>query len=125
MYSRPILVVDNDPSGLKLVLTLLTKEGYDVRTAIDAGEALTILQTLRPALILMDLQLPGMDGLELTQRLRGSPPTRHIIILAMTDYAAKRDEEKALAAGCNGCISKPIDTRTFASVIAGHLAPPG
>ena len=90
---------------------LLLGEGYDVRTAGDAEEALAVLATFRPRLILMDLQLPGMDGLELTRRLKADPATRDIVIVALTAYAMKGDEERARAAGCDGYVTKPIDTR--------------
>lgn len=121
MAGEPILIVDDNPVNLKLVRVLLTTEGYDVRTATDAEEALEALGTFHPRLTLMDLQLPGMDGLELTRRLKADPATRDIIVLALTAYAMKGDEEKALAAGCDGYIPKPIDTRTLPGVVARYL----
>ena len=122
MAGEQILIIDDNPVNLKLVRVLLKGEGYDVRTAIDAEEALTAVETFRPHLILMDLQLPGMDGLELTRRFKADPATGQAIIVAVTAYAMKGDEEKALAAGCDGYISKPIDTRTLPEVIAKYLA---
>jgi CheY-like chemotaxis protein len=116
-----ILVVDDNPANLKLARVLLTSEGYDVQTASDAPEALAILTGFHPRLILMDIQLPGMDGLQLTRRLKTDPSTRHIVILAMTAYAMKGDEQKALAAGCDGYLTKPIDTRSIPSTIAKFL----
>jgi CheY-like chemotaxis protein len=77
-----------------------------------------------PRLILMDLQMPGMDGFELTRRLKGDAATRHIVIVAITAYAMKGDEEKARAAGCDDYVSKPIDTRALPELIARHLAAP-
>jgi CheY-like chemotaxis protein len=121
MTGEPILVVDDNPTNLKLMRVLLETEGYEVRTAMDAKEALVTLQTFRPRLILMDIQLPGLDGLSLTRQLKAEAATRDIVILALTSYAMKGDEEKALAAGCDGYISKPIDTRTLPGVIAQHL----
>lgn len=121
MPSEPILIVDDNPVNLKLVRVLLTSEGYDVRTATDAEEALEILHTFHPRVILMDIQLPGMDGLELTTRLKANPDTRDIIILALTAYAMKGDDKKTLDAGCDGYIPKPIDTRTLPGVIAEYL----
>jgi two-component system, cell cycle response regulator DivK len=97
---------------------LLTGEGYDVRTAVDALEALEILKKWRPLLILMDIQLPGIDGLELTRRLKADSTTEQIIIIGLTAYAMKGDEERILAAGCDGYIAKPIDTRTLPHLIA-------
>ena len=121
MSSAAILIVDDNPVNLKLVRVLLMAEGYDVRTAADAEEALEIVGAWHPHLILMDIQLPGMDGLELTQRLKADPATREIVILALTAYAMKGDEEKDLAAGCDGYLAKPIDTRALSSIIAGYV----
>jgi CheY-like chemotaxis protein len=122
MAGEPILIVDDNPANLKLARVLLTTEGYQVRTAADAAEALTVLESFRPRLVLMDIQLPGMDGLELTRRLKADPATRGTIILALTAYAMKGDEEKVMAAGCDGYVSKPIDTRTLPDIITGYLA---
>jgi two-component system cell cycle response regulator DivK len=127
---EPILIVDDNPANLKLARVLLGAAGYEVRVAADAEEALALLASFRPRLILMDLQLPGMDGLTLTRRLKDDPATRQIAILALTAYAMKGDEQKALAAGCDGYVAKPIDTRTLPATIAATLAtlaatPPG
>jgi two-component system cell cycle response regulator DivK len=116
-----LLVVDDNAQNLKLARVLLAGAGYDVRTATDAEEALAMLATLRPAVILMDLQLPGMDGLELTRRLKADPERRDIAILALTAYAMKGDREKALAAGCDDYVAKPIDTETLPGVIADMI----
>ncbi|HKC13666.1 MAG TPA: response regulator [Vicinamibacteria bacterium] len=124
MASEPILIVDDNPANLKLARVVLNREGYEVRTAADAEEALVTLRTFRPHLILMDLQLPGMDGFELTRRLKADPASSGIVILALTAYAMKGDEEKARAAGCDGYISKPISTRLLPAQIAEHLKPP-
>ena len=121
MTGEPILIVDDNPANLKLARVLLTMEGYDTRTAIDAEQALTLLETFKPRVILMDLQLPGIDGLELTRRLKSSPSTRNIVILALTAYAMKGDEEKARAAGCDGYIAKPIDTTTLPTLVMSYL----
>jgi CheY-like chemotaxis protein len=121
---EPILVVDDNPANLKLVRVVLAMEGYEVRTAMNAEEALAVLGTFRPRLILMDIQLPGMDGLELTRRLKADPAAHgEPVILALTAYAMKGDEERVLGAGCDGYISKPIDTRTLPAVVARHLRP--
>lgn len=118
MKERNVLIVDDNPMNMKLVRVLLTGEGYDVRTAADALEALNILKEWRPLLILMDIQLPGIDGLELTRRLKADSATDQIIIIGLTAYAMKGDEERILAAGCDAYIAKPIDTRTLPGVIA-------
>jgi two-component system cell cycle response regulator DivK len=119
----PILVVDDNAANLKLARILLQGEGYEVRTAADAEDALQLLGTFKPRLILMDIQLPGMDGLELTRRLKADLATRHIVILALTAYAMKGDEEKARAAGCDGYIAKPINVDGLPATIARYLAP--
>lgn len=121
MAGEPILIVDDNTVNLKLVRVTLALEGYNVRTATDAEEALAELRTFRPDLILMDLQLPGMDGLELAKRLKANDAMRDILIIAVTAYAMKGDEEKALAAGCDGYLAKPIDTRTLPAAVARYL----
>lgn len=125
MPAERVLIVDDNLTNLKLVRVLLTAEGYDVRTASDAEEAMTVLGAFSPSLILMDLQLPGMDGLELTRRLKVDPSTRDAVIIAITAYAMKGDEERALAAGCDGYVSKPIDTRALPALLARHLRKEG
>ena len=122
MAGEPILIVDDNAANLKLARILLVGEGYDVRTATDAEEAMCVLQTFTPKLIVMDIQLPGMDGLELTSRLKADARTRSVIVLALTAYAMKGDEARFLAAGCDGYVSKPIDVDTFPGVVAGLLA---
>jgi len=84
---------------------------------------LELLKTFHPRLILMDMQLPGMDGYELTRQIKSAPETKDIVIVALTAFAMKGDEEKARAAGCEGYLTKPIDTRTFAETLAGFLRP--
>ncbi len=116
-----VLVVDDNPTNLKLIAYLLQAKGYDVRTATDAESALEVVADARPALILMDLQLPGMDGLELTRQLKAAPETRDIVVIAVTAYAMKGDEERARAAGCDGYIPKPVDTRALPRIVAAHL----
>src|SRR5688500_15101746 len=101
MSGEPILIVDDNPANLKLARVLLRGEGYEVRTAVNAEEALEMIRRAKPRLILMDVQLPGMDGLELTRRLKADPGTQDIHIVALTAYAMKSDEEKARAAGCD------------------------
>lgn len=121
MAGEPILIVDDNAQNLKLVRVLLASEGYDVRTAVDAEDALALLDSFTPRLILMDLQLPGMDGLELTRRLKADPERRSISIVALTAYAMKGDEVKALAAGCDGYVAKPIDVEVLPRIVQQHL----
>lgn len=118
----PILIVDDNPDNLKLLRFLLIKHGYDIRAAASAEAALEVLKTFRPLLILLDVQLPGMDGLELAARLKADPATRDILIIAVTAYAMKGDEERALAAGCDGYVAKPINTRTLPALVAEYVA---
>jgi CheY-like chemotaxis protein len=121
MPLETILVVDDAPINLKLTDILLRKEGYKVVTAADAEQALSILKTLHPDLMLIDIQLPGMDGLELTRRLKQNVETRDIVLVALTACAMKGDDEKAFQAGCDGYITKPIDTMSLGSQIRGYL----
>lgn len=122
MAGEPILVVDDNPTNLKLVTFVLRARGYDVRTASSAEHALAVLDGFAPRLILMDIQLPGMSGLELTRALRAAPATRDVAIVAVTAYAMKGDEQRALDAGCDGYIAKPIDTRALPDTVARYLA---
>lgn len=121
MAGERILIVDDNATNMKLIAFMLTSRGYDVRTAVDAPEALLALENFLPRLILMDLQLPGMDGIELTRRLKADPRTGGVVIVAVTASAMKGDEEKARAAGCDGYISKPIDTRTLPRLVSDYL----
>jgi CheY-like chemotaxis protein len=121
MPGEPILVIDDTPVNLKLTRLVLLTEGYPVETAHDAEEALEILKRFRPRLILVDIQLPGMDGLELTRKLKGDPSTSDILVVALTAYAMKGDEQRALEAGCDGYITKPIDTRYLPLQVREYL----
>lgn len=121
MSKAKILMVDDNPGNMKLLSFILGKQGYDVRVAGDAEQALSVLKEFRPRLILMDVQLPGMDGLELTRRLKADPAYAEIVIIAVTASAMKGDEQEALAAGCDGYITKPIDTRLMPVLVARYL----
>jgi two-component system cell cycle response regulator len=116
-----VLVVDDNPANLKLARLVLSVAGYAVLTAVDAEQAQSVLLEHKPRLILMDIQLPGMDGLQLTRQIKADPATQAIVVLAVTAYAMKGDEERALLAGCDGYVTKPIDTRTLAQTVAGFL----
>jgi two-component system, cell cycle response regulator DivK len=122
MAGERILIVDDNATNLKLVAYLMKANGYTVDTALDAESAIVAIRNHHPDVILMDIQLPGIDGLELTRRLKADPATRDIVIVAVTAYAMKGDQAKALAAGCDDYITKPIDTRTLPETIARHLA---
>ena len=120
-----ILIVDDNLINLKLIRTVLSLEGYSVISAMDGEEALAVLSTCRPKLILMDMQLPGIDGLELTRRIKADPALKDITIIAVTAYAMKGDEEKVRAAGCDGYVTKPINTRTLPKMVATLLSQVG
>jgi CheY-like chemotaxis protein len=121
MSERRILVVDDNPTNLKLACNVLELSGYAVQGAYDADEALRAIGRTNPEMILMDIGLPGMDGLTLTRKLKEEAKTQHILVVALTAFAMKGDEERMLAAGCDGYISKPINTRTLAAQVAGYL----
>lgn len=116
-----ILVVDDNPTNLKLVSDVLESSGYEVLKAEDAEAALVVLEQAQPRLILMDIALPGMDGLTLTRKLKSDPTTKDIRIIALTAFAMKGDDEKAREAGCDGYITKPIDTRALPGLVAEVL----
>ncbi len=118
-----ILTVDDNPTNLELVRVLLEEQGHEVRCAASAEEALAVLEGFEPELILMDLQLPGVDGLELTRRIKALEKTRQVPVVALTAYAMKGDEQKAFDAGCDGYLTKPINTRSFAGMVLGYLRP--
>jgi two-component system cell cycle response regulator len=122
MDGAAILIVDDNAANLKLARVVLAAEGYEIHTANDAEEALRVLATTVPRLVLMDIQLPDMDGLELTRRLKADPRYRELIIVALTAYAMKGDDEKAKKAGCDGYVTKPIDPMTLPTIVAGFLA---
>jgi signal transduction histidine kinase len=116
-----ILVVDDNDVNLQLIEAVLACEGYEVATAADARSTFAAVARERPRLILMDIQLPDMDGLEVTRRLKADPLTADITVIALTAFAMRGDEDKARAAGCDGYIPKPIDTRTLPGVVAGYV----
>jgi two-component system cell cycle response regulator len=121
MSRQSILVVDDNPSNLKLFTYLLALPGYDVTTAANAEEALGVLARLVPDLIIMDLQLPDVDGLTLTQQLKADPNMQRVPIVAVTASAMKGDEEKARAAGVDGYMSKPVEKKAFREMVASYL----
>jgi CheY-like chemotaxis protein len=122
MPGEPVLIVDDTPLNLKLLEILLTANKYAVRSATTAEDALEVLQTFDPVLMLLDLRLPGMSGIELCKRLRANPQYDSTVIVAVTASAMKGDDEKALAAGFDGYVTKPVDTRAFPNVIADLMA---
>lgn len=116
-----ILVIEDSAVNLELVTDVLEASGFRVTAARTAEEGLRLARELLPDLILMDLSLPGMDGLAATQALRADAGTRHVPVVALTAHAMEGDEETALEAGCDGYIRKPIDTRGFAATVASFI----
>jgi len=121
--SARILIVDDNSVNLKLATDVLEMEGYAVEKAVDAEQAQELLKRSTPDLILMDIALPGMDGLTLTRKLKADERLKHVPVVAITAFAMKGDEQKALDAGCNGYITKPIDTRKLPQQVASYLLP--
>lgn len=117
-----ILIVDDNATNLKLASEVLEMEGYRVMRAADAEQALRILEGTVPDLILMDIALPGMDGLTLTRQLKSSARLSKVPIVALSAFAMKGDEARAMASGCDGYIVKPIDTRKFSEQIRSFVA---
>ena len=121
MAGETILVVEDNPMNMELVSDILEAHGYQIIQAINGNEAISLVQEKMPDLILMDIQLPGLDGLTVTGIIKDNPDTRGIPIIALTAHATRGDEEKARMAGCDGYISKPIDTRTLPETIQNLL----
>lgn len=118
-----ILVVEDNAANMTLAVFLLESAGHSVAKAVNAEAGLMLARADQPDLILMDIQLPGMDGLQATALLKADPATRDIPVIALTALAMKGDEERIRAAGCNGYISKPLSYRSFLATIASELAP--
>lgn len=118
-----VLVIEDNAANLKLAEFLLQSAGHAVLAASDAELGLLLALDERPDLILMDIQLPGMDGLEATRQLKADPRTAAIPVLALTALTMKGDEERILAAGCNGYIAKPVSYRELLGAVTTHLAP--
>lgn len=122
MTSRAILVVDDNAANAKLLQVILEREGYEVRVAFDADSAFDVLATYEPKLILMDIQLPGIDGLELTRQLKADPKHSGVPIVAVTANAMKGDEELARRAGCDEYVTKPIELDDFLATVERFLS---
>ena len=118
-----VLVIEDNDANLRLALFLLESAGHLVLSARDAEAGLALARQERPDLILMDIQLPGMDGLEATALLKADESTKNIPVIALTALAMKGDEERIRAAGCDGYIAKPMPYREFLSAVSTHLKP--
>jgi two-component system cell cycle response regulator DivK len=117
-----VLVVEDNPANMTLATFLLKSAGYDVLSATDAEAGLALARDEQPDLVLMDIQLPGMDGLQATAVLKAAAVTRDIPVIALTALAMKGDEERIRAAGCDGYIAKPLAYREFLATVAARLA---
>jgi two-component system cell cycle response regulator DivK len=120
--SKRILVVEDQADNRRILRDLFVNAGYELIEAESGEEALTAVTTGRPDLILMDIQLPVMDGYEATRRIRLNPELKSIPIIAVTSYALAGDEAKALAAGCTAYITKPFSPRSLLAKVQEHLA---
>ena len=121
MANESILVVDDQPMTIRIIQTILAAEGYQVRVAVNATEALQAVQSSEPDLILMDIHLPGLDGLALTKLLRSNPELRHLKIIAISAYDLTENDKRITGSGCDGFIPKPINTRALANSIREYL----
>lgn len=121
MPGKTILIIEDNLLNLELATDLLEANGFSVLQAQSAEVGLRLAREAMPDLILMDLSLPGMDGLQATKTLKKDPATRHLIVIALTAHAMKGDQEIALSANCDGYLTKPIDTRIFVDTISSIL----
>jgi len=119
-----ILVIEDNPANMTLAVFLLESAGHTVLAATDAEAGLSLAREQRPDLVLMDIQLPGMDGLEATRLLKQDPGTSSIPVVALTALAMKGDEARIRAAGCDGYIAKPMRYQDFLTTVAAHLGTP-
>ena len=117
-----IFVVEDQPIELKLAVTVLSAAGHEVARADAAEKALVEIKENLPEVILLDLSLPGMDGLTLTRKLKADPATRAIPVVAVTSYPEHFPQSEALAAGCDAYLTKPLSTRTLPDLLAGLVA---
>jgi CheY-like chemotaxis protein len=118
---KKILIVEDNPANMRLIRMVLKTKGYSVLEATDGEEALTVATERQPDLIVMDIQLPKMDGLEVTRKLRQAPEFRQTPIIALTASAMDGDRERIIAAGCDEYIAKPVHTRRFPVLVAEML----
>ena len=121
MNNKTVLIIEDNELNMKLVRSMLQLGHYQILEAGNAEAGIKIAREHLPDLILMDIQLPGMDGLHATRIIKEDPEVADIPVVALTSYAMQGDEQKAIAAGCTGYIAKPIDTRNFLDILAGYL----
>ena len=119
--SKRILIIEDHEDNRRILRDLLTSAGYEPIEAVTGEEGLTLAETHRPELILMDIQLPGMDGYETTRRIKANPALRQIPVIAVTSYALSGDEVKAMEAGCDTYVTKPFSPRALLAKIREYL----
>jgi two-component system cell cycle response regulator DivK len=119
--SKLILVVEDQEDNRRIMRDLLTSAGYEVIEAVTGEEGVAAAETHRPDLILMDIQLPGLDGYEATRQIKANPDLEHIPIIVVTSYALSGDDVKAFEAGCNAYVSKPFSPRELLAKVRKHL----
>ena len=119
--NKRILVVEDHEENRRIMRDLLTSAGYEMIEAVTGEEGVTLAEKERPDLILMDIQLPGLDGYEATRRIKANPALRHIPIIAVTSYALSGDDRKAFEAGCDGYVTKPFSPRALLATIRQYL----
>jgi CheY-like chemotaxis protein len=124
MSSPSILIIEDNPLNVELATDLLEAGGFSIQATRTAEEGIRIAREIMPDLVLMDISLPGMDGLAATRALKSDPATRHLRIIGLTAHAMKGDSGTAKEAGCDGYLTKPIDTRTFVTTVRTFLAAP-
>ena len=122
MTGKKILIIEDNELNLELATDLLEVNGFVVASARTAEEGLRLAREWLPDLVLMDFSLPGMDGLSAAKNLKADPATRHLTVVGLTAHAMRGDEQIALNAGCDGYLTKPIDTRTFIAVVTRFIA---
>jgi two-component system cell cycle response regulator DivK len=119
--SKRILVVEDQEDNRRIVRDLFTRSGYEIVEAVTGEEGVTLAETQHPDLILMDIQLPGLDGYEATRRIKGNAELRHIPIIVVTSYALSGDDVTAFAAGCDAYVTKPFSPRQLLATIQQYL----
>jgi two-component system cell cycle response regulator DivK len=120
--SKRILIIEDQEDNRQIMHDLLSANGYELIEATTGEEGLSLAERERPDLILMDIQLPGMDGYEVTRRIKVKPALNHIPIIAVTSYALSGDDQKAFAAGCDGYVTKPVSPRVLLAKIKEYLS---
>jgi CheY-like chemotaxis protein len=123
MSGRKIVIIEDNPMNMELAVDVLEAGGYEVLTADNAEEGIRLVKSHLPALVLMDISLPGMDGLDATRVLKGNPATRHIPVIAVTAHAMRGDEQRILDAGCSAYLAKPMDVQALRTEVARLIAP--